>query len=235
MKKNFSVFFFCLLFCQMFAEEISIRVLDPKEDVQAASIVASAFIEKPGCPMTRFQAITPREFVQFATQICYEGALSGLSMAAVEESTGKIVGVLITLPGGLDLELTEFDEEKFSPILTLLDEIDSELNLQNSAHHFFLAVEPSFQKKQIGRKLLEKSDENLIRKGYLYAYAEAATPMSQKLFKRFGYRTEREIAYEGHKEGDACPFRGIEAFYMGEDRLDSPLSCKLVIRSLLSQ
>lgn len=210
------------------AEEIEFRTFKKTDTQETATIIAQAFIQKPGCPMTRFQRVTEEEFIQFSGQICEVASIYELSFVAVDGD--KIVGALITLPGHVDIEPNVYNRDKFSPILHLLGDLDEGFFLDRGAHHLFLAVHPDFQQKQIGRKLLEKSDQELKSKGFPFSFAEAATPMSQKLFRKLGYITEKEIFYETYGENGQFFFGGIETFYEANQ-----LSCKLVFHPFIEE
>lgn len=234
MKKKSLIYILLFFVCRLSASELSFEVLS-LEDVQLVTeVVANSFTRKPGCPMTRYRLISKEDFIQFATEICREGAKSNLSMVAKQRATGKIVGALITLPHGVMPESQEFAEEKFLPILSLLDEIDKGFEPIHSAHHFFLAVDPDFQRRKVGKNLLLKSDERLSALGYLSVYAEAATPISQRIFSQFGYQIVKEIMYETYASGPYYPFQGIERFCGDSLGLSGPLSCKLVLKQLAS-
>jgi hypothetical protein len=172
--------------------DISYQVLTEENLKSAIECISNTFYF--GEPMTKALNITLEEFKYFASIVLRKAVLDKLSVVALDNITGKVVGVLIAEdfmtepPEGI-----ETISPKFLPIFELLGNLDTRYKEKYPVHpgelyHIFMV---GVYKKYAGLSLpLTRTAEIIARsKGYVAAIGEATNPISYKIYtKRLGFK-----------------------------------------------
>lgn len=208
--------------------EIVYDVLDEQSVTQAIHCLITTFPDNE--PMTKSLGISQDAFQDLAEIFVRKTAIDGLSIAAKDRWTGKLLGCQISEdfegepPGGL-----EHLHSDFNPILALLNTLDSHYKSSHLIfpnellHEFMMGVYPEHKGRNIGYNLLKASHILGRMKGFKGAIAEVTGPISQRIFvDKHHYQVLKEIKYHQFKfHGNAC-FKGIGEY----------AACQLVYKDL---
>ena len=147
---------------------------------------------------------------------------NGLSVAAVDEATGKLAGVFTAEDHSPKLSMSEemaegkkymqlFEKNKeFEVMWTLVPQLHEPINAEQKAimkqhklqkhglvcHMVCVAVSKDFGRRGIGGHLTNLLKKNCADRGYWLAYAECSSLYSTKALTKFGGQIEKTIDYK---------------------------------------
>ena len=154
-------------------------------------------------PLAHHLGITEGEFRQFAGMFYPNLVADGLSWVALDEKSGRVVGVRISE----DYEVSRtpsFDtlNPKFKPIFSLLSDLGSGFQKNQSdlnaryVHMFMVAVRDEFLERGIAPTMNRCFFRNVHQRGYTHAVTEPTGSISQHILRdKFGFKVLHQIPY----------------------------------------
>lgn len=139
----------------------------------------------------------------------------GLTVIARDHS-GRLVGAMFSDDFGTPPPDLRNLPERLAPVGVLLDSLDEEYRrtqtivVGSHAHLNMLAVLPSVSGRGIAQTLVRISLENAAKRGYRFAVTEANGPVSQHIFRRFGFRERCTVSYKDFRFDGRPVFASIE-------------------------
>ncbi|XP_077998711.1 uncharacterized protein LOC144451686 [Glandiceps talaboti] len=196
--------------------DISYRLLTEDHMEEAATIISHAFINAEplsSCVNQPFQAEQASN-----VSICQAVIKDGLSLVAIDNSTGKVVGTstaaLVTVADILkDLE-GEMSESilappgslpHYHPIVAVVQVLDSFLlqveDFINNPDALVcssakVGVDGKYNGKGIATKLIELRTDLAKKKGCKFVIAQVTGPGSQKVYSNLGFKEIGEMKYK---------------------------------------
>ena len=186
-------------------------VLDDQCATQAIHCLTTTFPANE--PMTKHLGISGETFHDFAELFVQKAIVDGLSMAAIDMLTGKLLGCLISEDSeGNPPEGLEHIHADFDPIFALLDKLNSfytstHLSYRNGLlHEFMMGVHSECKGRNIGSNLIMASHTLGRMQGFKGAIAEVTGPISQRIFiDKHHYQVLEEMKYcEFEYKGNPC-------------------------------
>ncbi len=160
--------------------------------------------------------LTVADFEKFVGQLCPRTTAEGLTIVARDLDRGQIAGVMLTDDFGVLSELTTGSlNEKFLPILAMLDSLDEQYRRCRTIvagqylHLFMLAVDERLAKRGIAQRLVAACLENGHQKGYMHAVTEATGVVSQHVFRKLGFTERHRVSYQEYRYEGRAVFAGI--------------------------
>jgi hypothetical protein len=183
---------------------------------QAISCMVDTFTRHE--PMTKALEITPNEFYPFASLFCRKAIKGRLSLVSKERKTGKVVAFHVAddfmaePPEGI-----ERVNERFLPILALLNELDEEYKKTNRVaegeflHLFMGGACGGFRNRKIVTALVERHLRLARKKNFLGVIAEVTGPISRHiLVDTFAFMERARINYKSYVYNGKKVFANIE-------------------------
>ena len=173
--------------------EIIYKTLQANDLEQTISCMVNTFPEAE--PMTKALGITLNEFFSFAELFCKKAVNEGLSLIAKENKMGKVVAfsIAVDFTGGPP-EGIEKINEKFHPLMALLNDLDEEYKKANRVdkgdflHLFMIGACGPYRNRKIVTTLVEKHLRFAKAKKFSGAIAEVTGPISRHiLVDKFGF------------------------------------------------
>ena len=185
-------------------KEIIFEMLAIKDLEETIACMVDVFPR--GEPMTKAMEITSDEFYPFAEIYCKKAIKEGLSLVARNKETGNVIGFLISEDlASLPPNSIKTINEKFLPIIKLLDELDEnykqsfELNGQNILRLFMVGVNEHYEGLNLATTLIEKSLKLAMLKNYSYAIGEATSSVTQHILRdKLGFDEKFAIDYKSY-------------------------------------
>jgi ribosomal protein S18 acetylase RimI-like enzyme len=168
-------------------------------------------------PMAVTQNVSQGEMINLIKVQGSKAAQESLTIVAKSKEEGKVIGVLLcddfaaVMPENISAA-----SERLSPILALLDELDTQykrgksVHLNQYLHLSMLAVRPQHKGKKIAQNLVEISLKNGIKRGYQKTVAAATGTISQHIFKKFNFVDQIIIPYKTFVYEDVQVFGLLE-------------------------
>ena len=139
----------------------------------------------------------------------------GLSLMAVDDKTGQVIGVALSEPEDRYLTDTTDGSAKIIEQLNLVAfanksvSVYEEYDVDTIFHFLFLSVHPNYRGFGIATKLVQKSIELAKLRGFKVAKAEATGKYSQKLFTNLDFDILFQISYNDYKVDGEVVFRNM--------------------------
>lgn len=204
--------------CKLIVEEREIiyETLQAKDLEQTISCMVNTFPEAE--PMTKALGITPDEFFLFAELFCKKAVNDGLSLVAKENKTGNVVAFSIAEDfTGEPPEGIEKINDKFHPIMALLNDLDEEYKKANRVdegeflHLFMIGACGPYRNRRIVTTLVEKHLQLAKAKKFSGAIAEVTGPISRHIFvDKFGFDEKLKINYTSYVYNGIIVFESIK-------------------------
>ena len=173
---------------------------------------------------------------------------NGISVAAIDEATGKLCGVFTAedkypkMGCCEDMSLTNkyislvMEHQEFETMFTLVDELNVPMVEEHAAikkkyktgkqgvmcHMVCVAVHKDFGRRGIGGHLTRLCMENCKKQGYYIAYAECSSLYSTRALVKFGGVTEKTIDYKTYMTPGGCCSKPTAPLV---DKVQEPHTC----------
>jgi ribosomal protein S18 acetylase RimI-like enzyme len=140
----------------------------------------------------------------------------GLTVLARERS-GALVGAMFSDDFGTPPPALDGLPASFAPVGALLESLDDDYRRTRSiaegshAHFNMLAVAPAFSGRGIAQTIVELSLAHAAGRGYRFAFTEATGPVSQHIFRKWGFQERHTVAYEDFLFEGRPVFASIES------------------------
>lgn len=175
----------------LFLKEVAIVLTDAFRGIQ----VGTQFIQEP---MIKTLKLDRDALIEFNYQFLKEHQEDGLSFAAVDIQTNRVIGGLSCEAFHMYEENEVFPKglENFKDLVIILKDIneqfiksiqvqDDSFDLTKISHAFMLGVVTEYNKKYIGAELMRRWIEESKKQGYKKVFVEATNKRSQQLMRRF--------------------------------------------------
>ena len=187
---------------------IRYALCDASDAPQLAPLIARTFTRDE--PLAIAGGLTEPEFETFVRMLSATCGTDRLTVVARDAGTGQLVGVMLNEDAGVPIPVdAERLSAKFRPIFALFDALAARAGGPAPVpgevlHLYLLAVDRTFTRRGIARRLVEASMANGARRGYRSAITEATNQASQELFRTLGFRERATVRYADHRhEGNA--------------------------------
>ncbi len=198
-----------------------IKVLDNNELEQTIECAAETFAREP---MTKKMEIPPDDYKIFARLFCEKAVADGLSVVAVDDDSGDVMGFMLSDDFMDDPPDLGNVNKGFGPILTLLDDLDNKYKDANDIqsgellHLFMLGISDKFAGSGVGKSITIEGMKLAQSKGFKGCILEATGVVSQHIAKKSGFEELDEVQYESFKFDGEAVFADIQGH----------VSCKLM-------
>lgn len=201
------------------SEEIDGYLYRPMQSPDVPSVLAclEGVCANAG-PLAKSVEVSPAQMRTYIEEYLIRDSLdSGLSVVAIDQSTGEIAGCIL---------VTDFGTEKggdptrlsanFLPIVVLLEDLDrifrqvmGYIPPGQVAHVVIEGVSQQYMNSGIARNLFGKAFGIAKSKGFSGGLAEATGPAMQHLGEKWGATNGAEIKYQDFEFENTKPFAGI--------------------------
>lgn len=199
---------------------IRYQLHQPADLRDSAAVQAAAFTSGTE-PVMGALRVTLDQFSHFIHLLGPAIERDGLSIAARDVSSGRLVGSSIQLDMATPNPPEVLRLSWLQPALALLNDLD-ELYLQKyfggrhplpgeSLHFCWGAVVPKFQGRGIDKTMVDIALELGVAKNYRTAVVEASSLASQHIFRKRGFAERAEIPYRSYVYGGKQPFDSVDA------------------------
>lgn len=200
------------------------KILQEKDIEQTIICLSEVF--SGGEPMVKTLEITKEEFYPFAEIYCKKAIKEGLSVIATEKETCKVIGFVISEDFASEQpEGIESINEKFQPIMVLLDTLDEQYKKTHTVkkgqilHLFMGGVNENYKRNKVGITLTEENLKLAKTKQFSGAVAEATGLVSQHILRdKLGFEEMFSIEYKSFN------YNGVNVF----NNIEGPVSCILM-------
>ena len=196
--------------------EISYSLLDEKNIEEIIALLTEHFVKTEylikGCNFTY------EEFEPFCRIYCEASIVNKLSIIALDDATGELVGYSINEdPNTSDSVSPDFlldVSDKYHILFSVLNDLNTKfLNVEmtpgNSLHLYLLGVNPEFQGKGIGKTLVHVTEMVARDRGFNYILVEATSPGTKPICEKLGYESLGNIPYKDYEYKGAKIFSEI--------------------------
>ena len=194
--------------------DVAYRRVDAADVMSVAALFGDVFSRHE--PLAVAAGQSAADIVRLAAGFGDKAARERLAFAAVDSRTSTIVGAALAHdfgtppPAGLD----DLGLES-RPILALLDDLETHYRRTRTietgqfVHILMVAVSPAFAGQGIAGRLLERVLLNATLRGYRFAFTEATSAGSQRVFERAGFREIASASYATFELDASRPFASI--------------------------
>ena len=193
------------------------EIFDSKDLDRVADAVGLAFTNSD--PMAIAQQLSVSEFADYIKLIGEWIEEQQLTVIAKDKMTDEVAGMVISgdfasVP--LTPENSEHLSNKLDPIIELLESLEArykqgrQIQAGEYLYIHMLAVSPKYQRKKIAQNSIEVCLNNGIKKGFTYAFTEAANSVSQHVFGKLSFVPRHEISYQQFTYQGQKVFASIE-------------------------
>ena len=196
---------------------IRIQLLQEDQLEGAISCLCNAFVQRE--PMVRHLTINFEEFQVFAKGLCPLLLQADLSLTAVHEETGQVVGVRLSedyFSGPTHTLSIPGLSPKFEPLFALLDSLSEEFRRHqisapgNMVHLYMIAVDNRFAGRQIASNMNREFLKLAVERGFQWAVSEPTGLTSQYILRHhLGFSVQNEIKYRDFTFAGRYPFMGL--------------------------
>lgn len=161
--------------------------------------------------------LTYDTFSLFAELYCKASLKTGLSIIAVDEISGEVLGFSINedpnAESAVDISLFQETDKAYDLFLALLNELNKFSNSDgiagNNLHLYLLGVATEHQKRGIGTNLVVATEMIAKNKGFKNILVEATSPGTKPTCEKLGYDNIGQIVYEEFEYNSEKPFSNI--------------------------
>jgi ribosomal protein S18 acetylase RimI-like enzyme len=195
-------------------DEIRYGLLEREDLTEMAEVIGAVFSRSD--PLGVAAGMTEEELEAFVLVFGTKAVAEGLTIIAREPS-GWLVGAMFSDDFATPPPELENLPVSFAPVGALLETLDEEyrhtltIGVGSHAHLNMLAVLPAFTGMGIAQNLVRICMENAAKRGYRYAVTEANGPVSQHIFRKFGFREKFVVSYQDFRFADRPVFASIES------------------------
>lgn len=177
-------------------------------------------------PMAITQSISQDEIASLIKALGFKAAQESLTIVAKSKEKDEVVGVLLCDDFAAVMpENIPSPSQELSPILTLLDELDTQykqgknMSLNEYLHLTMLAVKPQYRGQKIAQNLVKISLENGFNRGYQKTVTTATGAISQYIFQQFGFVEQIKIPYKTFRYENTQVFKSLAGNIILFDRV----------------
>lgn len=199
-------------------ETLSYEIFNLNDLDRVADAVGLAFTNSD--PMAVTQQLSVNEFADYVKLIGKWIEEQQLTVIAKDKSTDEVAGIVIAGDFASDFHLTPENSDRISskldPIIELLESLEAQYKqgrqIQAGEYLYIhmLAVSPKYQRKKIAQNSIEVCLNNGIKKGFTYAFTEAANSVSQHVFSKLSFIPRHQIDYQQFTYQGQKVFASIE-------------------------
>jgi ribosomal protein S18 acetylase RimI-like enzyme len=160
--------------------------------------------------------LSASEFEVFVHLLCPQVASDGLTIVARLESSGELVGALLTEDSAsASPDAMDRLSAKFNPIFDILGQLEAEyrgkrkMHAGESLHLFLLGVSDRLAGRGVAQQLVAACLEHGKRRGYRVAVTEATNTTSQHVFRKQGFVERVKLSYAAHRFNGQHVFASI--------------------------
>lgn len=194
--------------------DVAYRSVDAADVMSVAALVGDVF----SChePLATAAGQSAADIVRIASSFGRKAVRERLAFMAIDTGTGAIVGAALAHDFGTPPPADLVDLGAGSrPILALLDELEAvyrrsrSIEMGQVAHILMIAVSPAFAGQGIARRLLQRVLLDATARGYRFAFTEATSAGSQRVFQGAGFREITAAPYATFEFEGSRPFASI--------------------------
>ncbi len=202
---------------------ISYEILKPKDAAEAARLINDVFLNHE--PMSICNNPDPQKHLVLISHLVTYTAEAGLTVAARDEETGKLVGALthrdytLVPSPGLPEEYIPY-LNMFNAEMAICHELEEPLIKKDYSkgelfQPFQLAVLPGYSGKGIASGLAAQSVQLGKKLGFSAAAVECSVMGSRRAFEKNGYRLINSVSFKDFVYNDAKFYGSIDgSFYL---------------------
>jgi ribosomal protein S18 acetylase RimI-like enzyme len=212
---------------------IRYRLAMPQDEQAIAKLMSHEF--RTAEPLTKHLQIPEIPYDRFVDCVCKHCCANGLSMVAEEVETNRLLGALLSKDyisplGGVDgppleHEGLEHIVNLLHEVVVFFDERFPETKSGETIEFFMIAVDSSCGQRGIGAGLLSNAVQYYQEHNaeVQHLVAEGTSYFSTKLFKKYGFESLGEIAYDNFKPNGQEIFKGLDPIHSKVSMLYRPL------------
>ncbi|WP_046005973.1 hypothetical protein [Pseudoalteromonas rubra] len=192
--------------------DYTIQKIDTQNAEEAARLLVKEFHKRE--PLAHLNSADPQEFSDYILYLSIQCAAQGLGFIAKEESSGRIIGVL--LASDLSDSVNASPDGSKNPIGALIDSLNStyfnkgELADNTYLNIKFVATDANVKVKGMVVALISECLQAAKTLGFQYAQAEATGNISQHIFaNKLGFDKKATINYSEFEVNGNKPFISI--------------------------
>ena len=204
---------------------IHISELDASRLPESAELLTDVFLNLE--PMTAALHLSRDFYASYVRAICQHCFDDGLSIAALDADTHRLVGVAIGLDDGKYRQTLHLIPPEYRAAMEQMNDFFEELDKPLSripgkwTYVFYLAVAQPYWRAGISMAMLQRMESLLREKRYDFLVSEATNPKSAGAFRKQGYTEINRLPYATPDRRGATPFAEI------------PGECALFIKKLV--
>lgn len=196
--------------------DIAYRPVDPGDVAAVTALFCDVFSRHE--PLAAAAGQSAADIGRIASSYGHKAAGEQLAFAAVDTGTAAVVGAALAHDFGTPAPegLAGLGPES-RPILALLDDLETRYRRSRTietgrfAHVLMIAVSPAVGGRGIAGHLLRSVLASATRRGYRYAFTEATSAGSQRVFQRAGFRELAAESYAAFEFEGSRPFASIQS------------------------
>ena len=192
------------------------KLLDKENAAETTELLNTIFVEEEY--ITKESHITWDEFDVLSKTYMELNFKEPLSLVALDEKTGEIIGFSITedikSKNAIDIDIFLDVSDHYYPFNNCLEELHRrflKINFKEKEcfHIFLLGVKPAYRRRNIGRKLIQYSEDLAKSLGFKYVMIEATSPNTKPICEKLEYENLGNIPYESYVLDGKKPFEHV--------------------------